>query len=60
MKNKDKNTVSNKHFILIATLLGIVLAIAVLCVTVYNKKTTSNAKLETEIEYIKRQYSNYI
>ena len=40
--------------------MGIVIAIGTLCITAYNKKITSDAKLEVEIEYIKRQYSNYI
>ena len=60
MKNKKTSTVFGKSFIVMAIVTGIVLIVAVALVSAYIGKKNSDAGLATSIEYIKRQYSNYI
>ncbi len=60
MKSKSLGTVFSKPFLFAAAAMGIVLALAVSLATAGVSKRNSDAKLASEIEYIKRQYSNYI
>lgn len=59
MKNKP-DAVFSKAFVILAIVVGIVLALAVMLVTANIDKHKSDAKLASEIEYIKHQYSKYI
>ena len=60
MKSKSLDTVFSKSFIVLSIITGVVLAVAVAFVSAYTTKQSNDARLATEIEYIKRQYSNYI
>ena len=60
MDKKVSNTVFSKSFIVVAIVTGLILALAVTTVAVSVDKRNNDAKLTTEIEYIKRQYNNYI
>ena len=60
MKSKNLGTVFSKAFVIMAIVMGVVLTFAVALVSAYIEKHDNNAMLATEIEYIKRQYSNYI
>ncbi len=60
MKNKSLGNVFSKSFVAIAVLTGVALALAVALVSAHINKQNSDAELATNIEYIKRQYSNYI
>ena len=60
MKSKSRGTVFSKSFIASAIAIGVALALAVMFVNTCISKENSDARLATEIEYIKRQYSNYI
>ena len=46
--------------IVVAVVMGLVLSAVVALVSAYIDKRNNDARLATEIEYIKRQYSNYI
>ncbi len=60
LKNKRPGTFSGKSFITVAIAAGVALALAVAFVSIYIGRHNCDAKLATNIEYIKRQYSNYI
>ncbi len=60
MKSKSQGSVFSKGFIALAIVIGILLALAVMSINAYISKKNSDARLAAEIEYIKRQYSNYI
>ncbi len=59
MKNKP-DTVFSKNFVILAIVIGIALALAVMLVSANIDKHKSDARLASEIEYIKHQYSKYI
>ena len=60
MKSKTPGTVFSKTFIAVGIAAGVVLALAVALVSAHVGKRSSDAGLAASIEYIKRQYSNYI
>ncbi len=60
MKNKNLGTVFNGAFLTVAIVMGLALTLAITLVSVYIDKHNNDAMLATEIEYIKRQYSNYL
>jgi signal transduction histidine kinase/CheY-like chemotaxis protein len=60
LKSRSLGIVFSKAFIVLAIVMGVVLAVSVALVSAYIDKHNNDAMLATEIEYIKRQYSNYI
>ena len=60
MNNKGLSTVFTKSFTALAIVAGVILALAVMFVSAYVDKSNNDAELATNIEYVKRQYSNYI
>ena len=60
MADKTRDSVFSKSFIVVASITGLVLALSVAGVAAYIAKNTNDANLTTGIEYVKRQYSNYI
>ena len=60
MKSKRSGTAFSRAFIIVAIVTGVLLAAAVTLVSAYINKRNNDTRLATEIEYIKRQYSNYI
>ncbi len=60
MKIRNRAAVFSKAFIAAAVVTGVILVSAVTLVSSYVGKRNRDNKLASEIEYIKRQYSNYI
>ncbi len=60
MESKGLGSVFSKSTIAVSIVAGAVLALAMLFVSTYTEKSNSDAKLATNIDYIKRQYNNYI
>ncbi len=60
MKSRSLSTAFSRTFIVLAVALGIILSFSVAFASSYTNRHSSDAKLASEIEYIKRQYSNYI
>ncbi len=60
MKIRNRAAVFSKAFIAAAVVTGVILVSAVTLISSYVGKRNRDNKLASEIEYIKRQYSNYI
>ncbi len=60
VKIRNRAAVFSKAFIAAAVVTGVILVSAVTLVSSYVGKRNRDNKLASEIEYIKRQYSNYI
>ena len=60
LKSKSPERYFSNGFLIMAVVTGMLLASCVALVSAYVSRRNSDARLATEIEYIKRQYSYYI